>query len=86
MSVTMPPHGLDWKQKKLFRRSGFGQIKLGGMEACLDMWNYQVLHQRSHGRSTLFELCDVIALVTSDTLSLNELDMIELRVHRVLPC
>ena len=49
MSVTMPPHGLDWKQNKLFP---FWSNKIGGVEACFDMQNYQVLHQGSHVRST----------------------------------
>ena len=35
-------------------------------------------------RATLFELCDVISLLTKDAISSTELDAIEYRVHRVL--
>ena len=86
MSITMP-HGLDWKQKKLFRRNGFGQIKSVEWKHALTcgIIKYSIKDlMGDQQRSTLFELCDVLTLVTSDTLSLNELDMIELQVHRVL--
>lgn len=86
MSITIP-YGIDWKQKKLFRRNGFSQIKSVEWKHALTCGIIKYCIKDLIGdqqRSTLFELCDIIALVTSDTLSLNELDMIELGIHRVL--
>ena len=35
-------------------------------------------------RATLFELCDVLALLCSEEVQVTDIDAIELRVHRVL--
>lgn len=35
-------------------------------------------------RKTLFELCDVVAVLTNDSINIQDLDSIEYRAHRVL--
>ena len=81
------PAGFDWKPRKLFMQNGVGYIKsiewehiltYGILKYCLR----DLLGEKQ--RATLFELCDVISLLTKDATSSVELDPIEYRVHRVL--
>ena len=81
------PAGFDWKTRRLFVQSGIGYIKsiewkhiltCGILKYCLR----DLLGEKQ--RATLFELCDVISLLTKDAISSTELDAIEYRVHRVL--
>lgn len=81
------PAGFDWKPRRLFVQSGIGYIKsiewkhiltCGILKYCLR----DLLGGKQ--RRTLFELCDVISLLTKDAISSTELDVIEYRVHRVL--
>ena len=57
------------------------------MEAHPYMWNLKyclgdLLGEKQ--RTTLFELCDAISLLTKEVISSTELDSIEYKVHRAL--
>ena len=86
MSIVVPA-GTDWKKRKLFVQSGIGYIKSiewkhiltsGVLKYCLR----DLLGERQ--RKVLFELCDVVTLLTKEAVTVIDLDAVEYRVHRVL--
>ena len=80
------PHGFDCKPRSFFQRKSTGMkshewkqlVTSGILKFCIR----GLLGKQQ--RSTIFELCDVLALLCSEEVYLNEIDAIELRVHRVL--
>ena len=82
------PHGVDWRRRQLFSKTSMGQMKSsewrlvlssGILKYCLRGGLLGKLQQ-----STIFELCDVISLLTRDSIKLGDIDAIEYRLHRVL--
>ena len=78
------PHGTDWNSRQLFSKPAIGQMKSVEWKLVLSAG---ILKYCLHGllgemqRSTLFELCDLVDILTSDTVRMQDLDSVEYRVH-----
>ena len=82
------PHGTNWKRRQLFSKSYMKQMKSsewrlvlssGILKYCLRGGILGKLQQ-----STLFELCDVVKLLTDDFVKQQDIDAMEYRLHRAL--
>ena len=86
LQITVP-HGTDWKSRQLFSKNAIGQMKSVEWRLVLSTGILKYCLRGLLGgmqRSTLFELCDLIEILTSDTVCVQYLDSVEYRVHRVL--
>lgn len=79
------PHGFDWSSKEIFKHGvhlksvkWMHAISAGILKYCVRdcLGTFQ--------RKTVFELCDVIALLVAENVDMSQLDNLEYRVHRVL--
>lgn len=86
LSVKVP-HGLDWNHCQPFTKNSIGQMKSSEWRVLISSGILKYCIRGLLGelqRKTLFELCDVLALLTSDVISVSNMDSIEYRLHRVL--
>lgn len=81
------PHGNDWTSRRLFLKVSMGQMKSSEWKLVITSGILKYCLRGLLGKSqqiTLFELCDVITLLTNDFINLPDIDGIEYRLHRVL--
>ena len=81
------PTGMDWKRRKLFDRKSLGYVKSIEWKhvLCSGILKYCIrglLGEQQ--RTTLFELCDVLAALLDYGIAESDIDSLEYRLHRVL--
>lgn len=81
------PHGTDWNVHQLFSKVNLGRMKSIEWRLVLSGGILKYCLRGLLGdlqRRTLLELCDVVVLLSSDEVNIQNMDSIEYRVHRVL--